>query len=137
MQKTKLGIAVGLLGAAIYFAGFFGGYIPVILLGGYVLLFEENEWLKKTSVKAVALMMAFGVLLTLINLIPDALSWVGSLVSVFKGAFNYSVLSSSISVITKAIDIIRTILFLMLGVKALNQGTVKVPVVDGLINKYL
>ena len=57
MQKTKLGISVGLLGAAIYFTGLFSGYLVAVLLAGYVLMFEENEWLRKNAVKAVALMM--------------------------------------------------------------------------------
>lgn len=135
-MKTKLGISVALLGAAVYFAALFGGYVAVVLLAGYVLLFEENEWLKKSAVKAVALMISISFLVTLINLIPDLLSWISSLVSVFKGSFNYSIVSSIISVITKAIDIIRTCLFLLLGVKALNQGTVAIPYVDKIINKY-
>lgn len=135
-MKTKLGISVGLLGAAIYFAAFFGGYTAVILLAGYALLFEENEWLKKTAVKAVALMISISFLVTLIGLVPDLLYWISTLVSVFKGTFNYGVVSTVINVITGAIDIIRTCLFLILGAKALNQGTVTVPFVDKLINKY-
>lgn len=136
-MKTKLGISVGLLGAIIYFAALFGGYTPVIILAGYVLLFEENEWLKKSAVKAVTLMVFIAFLMTLIGLIPDLLSWVNSLVLVFNGNFNYGIVISVINVITKAIDIIETCFFLILGSKALNQGTVTVPFVDNIINKYL
>ena len=136
-MKAKLGVSVGLLGAGIYLAAIFGGLTPVILMAGYVLLFEENEWLKKSAVKAIAIVLTFAFLVTLINLIPDLLRWIATLVSVFKGTFNYNVLSSIISVITQAIEIIRTCLFLLLGAKALNQGTVAVPVVDKLINKYM
>lgn len=135
-MKTKLGISVGLLGAALYFSVLFGGYIPVILLAGYVLLFEGNEWLRRAAVKAVVLSMSIAFLITLINLIPDLLGWIASLVNVFKVEFNYNIISSIVSVITRAIDIIRTCLFLLLGVKALNQGTVAVPFVDKFINKY-
>lgn len=135
-MKTKLGISVGLLGTMVYFAALFGGYTPVILLAGYVLLFEENEWLKKAAIKAVALLVSIAFLVTVINLIPDILSWISTIVSVFKGTFNYSIVTSVISIFAKAIDIIRTCLFLTLGVKALNQGTVAVPFVDKLINKY-
>lgn len=136
-MKAKLGISVGLLGAAIYFAALFGGYIPVIILAGYVLLFEENEWLKKSAVKAVAVMVSISFLLTLIGLIPDLLYWISTLVSTFKGTFNYGFISSIISLITQAIDIIRTCLFLVLGLKALNQGTIAVPFVDSIVNKYM
>ena len=136
-MKTKLGISVGLFGALMYFAALFGGYIPVILMAGYVLFIEENEWLKKAAVKAVVVLVSFSFLLALINLIPDCLSWVNSLVSVFKGSFNYSIVSSIINVITKAVNIIRTCVFLLLGAKAFNQGTVTVPVADQIVNKHL
>ena len=42
MQKTRLGTLDRVLGAALYLTAFFGGIIPVLLLAGYVLLFEEN-----------------------------------------------------------------------------------------------
>lgn len=135
-MKAKLGITVGLLGAAVYFAALFGGYIPVLLIAGYALLMEDNEWIKKTVVKAVILMVSFGFLLTIINLIPSLLSWISSIVALFDGSFDYSVVNTIISIITKPIDIFRTCLFLILGVKSLKQGTIAIPFVDKLIEKY-
>ena len=60
---------------------------------------------------------------------------VSSLVAVFKGTFDHATISSIINVITKAIEIIRTVLLLILGVKAFDQRTVVIPVVDKFINK--
>ncbi len=137
MQKTKLGVSVGLLGAAVYFSAAFGGYVAMFLVAGYVLLFEENEWLKKAAVKAVALMIAVGVLNTAIGLIPDVLTWLSSFLSIFDTYISVGKVSSFFDSITGAISIIRTVFFLILGVKALNQGTINVPVVDNLINKYM
>lgn len=137
MQKTKLGVSVGLLGAAVYFSAAFGGYVAMFLVAGYVLLFEENEWLKKAAVKAVALMIAVGVLNTAIGLIPDVLTWLSSFLSIFDTYISVGKVSSFFDSITGAISIIRTVFFLILGVKALKQGTINVPVVDNLINKYM
>lgn len=137
MQKTKLGVSVGLLGAAVYFSAAFGGYVAMFLVAGYVLLFEENEWLKKAAVKAVALMIAVGVLNTAIGLIPDVLTWLSSFLSIFDTYISVGKVSSFFDSIIGAISIIRTVFFLILGVKALNQGTINVPVVDNLINKYM
>jgi uncharacterized membrane protein len=137
MEKTKVGISVGIAGAAIYFAAYFGGYIPAILLGGYVLLKEENDWLKRTAVKAVATLMCFSVLYAVIGLIPDALGWISSLVSLFNGIFSYTVVNKILNVITDTIDIVRTVAFLMLGIKALTVSTIKIPFVDDFINKYI
>lgn len=77
MQKTKIGVSVGLLGAAIYFMGLFSGYLTVVLLIGYVLLFEENEWLRKSAVKAVALMVVFSLAAAVMNLIPNVIGEIG------------------------------------------------------------
>ena len=137
MQKTKLGISVGLLGAAAYVAVYFGGYVPALLITGYVLLFEENEWLKRTCVKAIALSMLISVLLTVIGLVPDLLRWIDTIAAVFGSNFKYFVVDNIISVFTVAVGIIKTCLFLVLALKALTQSTIVVPVVDKFISKYI
>lgn len=109
----------------------------MFIVAGYILLFEENEWLKKVAVKAVALMITVGAIITIIGLIPDVLNWLTNFLAVFNVYFSTGTIGSFFNSITDAIDIIRTVFFLILGVKALNQGTVTVPVVDNLINKYM
>lgn len=137
MQKTRLGISVGMLGAAIYLTGLFSGYLVAVLMAGYVLLFEENGWLKRSAVKAVSLMVFFSFITVLVNLIPNAMSCIGYIASMFGGSFHIGFISNLVSAVTSAIDIIEKVLFLALGVKALNQGTIVVPVVDKMINKYM
>ncbi|MCR5808853.1 MAG: hypothetical protein K6G56_04760 [Clostridiales bacterium] len=137
MQKTRMGISVGLLGAMLFFAALFGGYVAAILLAGYVLLFEENAWLKKSAVKSVALLVCFSILTALLGLIPSLIGFIDSICYVFGGGFSISIISKILNVITSALSIIRTVLFLLLGFKALNQSSINVPVVDDLINKYM
>ena len=137
MQKTKIGVSVGLLGAAIYFMGLFSGYLTVVLLIGYVLLFEENEWLRKSAVKAVALMVVFSLAAAVMNLIPNVIGVLDNLASIFGGSFHIAFLSSLVYAVTEALDILEKLLFMGLGVRALTQGTIAVPAVDGLINKYM
>lgn len=137
MQKTKLGVSVGLLGAAIYFMGLFSGYLVAILLAGYVLLCEDNEWLKKSAVKAVSVMALFSFLVTVVNLIPNAISIIDYIVSMFGGNFYVAFLSNLVSAVVAVLDIIEKLVLLGLGAKALNQGTITIPVVDRLINKYM
>lgn len=137
MQKTRLGISVGMLGAAVYLTGLFSGYLVAILTAGYVLLFEENGWLKRSVVKAVSLMVFFSFITVLINLIPDAMNCISYIASMFGGNFHIGFVSNLVSAVTSVIDIIEKVFFLALGVKALNQGTIAVPVVDKLISKYM
>ena len=137
MQKTRLGISVGLLGAAIYFMGLFSGYLLAVLLAGYVLLFEENSWLRKNAVKAMSVMAVFSLLITVLNLVPNAIGFINDFVSIFGGSFYVAFLSNLISAAVAALNIIEKLLIIGLGVKALTQGTIAVPVVDNLINKYM
>lgn len=137
MQKTKLGISVGLLGAAIYFTSLFSGYLVPVILTGYVLLFEENDWLRKNAVKAVALSVFFSFVVVVINLIPNAISFINYIASMFGGNVYIAFISNLVNAVTSAIDIIEKVLFIGLGLKALNQGSISFPVVDKLINKYM
>jgi len=137
MQKTRLGISAGLLGAAIYFVGLFSGYLVAVVLTGYVLLFEENSWLRKSAVKAVSVMALFSLLITVLNLVPNAISFINDFTSIFGGSFYIEFLSNLISAAVAALNIIEKLLMIGLGVKALNQGTIAVPVVDNLISKYM
>lgn len=137
MQKTRLGISVGLLGAALFLSCLFGGYTIAIILAGYILLFEENAWLKKATVKGIALMFGFAFISSVIYLIPNAITFIDSICNVFGGDFYISFVSNIIDVIDNALGIAEKLLFIVLAIKAFNQGTVKIPVIDSLVNKYM
>lgn len=126
-----------MLGAAVYLTGLFSEYMVAILISGYILLFEENSWLKRSAVKVVSLMVIFSFIIVLINLIPNAISSINYIISMFGGNFYAGVLLNLISAVTSIIDIIEKILFIRLGVKSLHQGTIAVPIVDNLISKYM
>ena len=135
MPKTNLGVTVGLMAAAIYLLAIAGGYIPLLLIGGYVVLVEKDAWLKRVVIKALALMLLFSVILTVIGLIPDVLSWISGLASVFDGVFTYGKASAVVGVISGLIDIVRTVLFLVLGLNALKMKDVSIGLIDNMINR--
>ena len=137
MQKTKLGITVGALGAITFFTGFFGGYLAAIVLAGYALSFEENAWLKRSVVKAVVLMVFFSVTVAIINVIPDLLEFVGNIASVFNGNFSIIKVNQVVNVVVSGLNLVEKVLFLGLGVKALSQGTIVIPFIDKKVSKYI
>lgn len=138
MQKTKLGISVGLLGAIIYFASAFGGgFLVALLLCGYVLLVEDNPWLRKTSVKAVLLLIMFSLVSVILGLIPDIWETITNLLMAFNKYPSSTFISGINSTISSAITIVKSVLFVILGLKALNQGSIKLPAIDKLIDKYM
>ena len=137
MQKTKLGISVGLMGAIAYFAGLFSGYLVAILIFGYIMLVEDNPWLRKTAVKSVVLLVSFSLISAVVGLIPDFVSFIYSIVNVFGGHISLSVITNIVSVITSALGILKTVVFIALGLKAMTQGTVNIPVVDSVTDKNM
>ena len=108
-----------------------------VILAGYILLFEENAWLKKSAVKGVALLFGFALLSAVVHLIPDAIGLIDSIARVFDGYVHVEFISDIIRVIDNVLNIAEKILFIVLGFKALNQGTIKIPVIDSLVNKYM
>ena len=137
MQKTKLGISVGMLGAVLYFMGIFSGYLLVAILAAYVLLYEENGWLKQSAVRAVAILVIFSFGITVVKLIPDAMDFVDDNVTIFGGHFRIVMISNVASVIVSALNLIEKLLLLCLGVKALRQESISVPIIDTLLDKYM
>lgn len=135
-MKAKLGISVGLLGAATYLVALFGGYTPLLLLVGYILIVEENIWLKKAGVKAVALCMFFSLISVVIGLIPDLVYLIDDLLNIFEESFTLYPVTRTISFLQSVLSLARTVLLLGLGITALNQGTIKFPFVDKLIDKH-
>ena len=73
MQKAKLGISVGLLGAAIYLTALSGSLLGLLVLAGYVLMVEDNQWLRLSAVKAVAVYLFFTFVIQAVGYVPDGM----------------------------------------------------------------
>lgn len=136
MQKTKLGVSVAVLGAAMYLLGLVGGYIPTLLMAGYVLLFEENSWLKKAAVKVLAVMLCFSFAGVVLGLLPSAVGVLNATLGVFGvGGIQLGVIGSLLAFVQSVLQFAQSVLLILLTIKALTQGTVAVPVVDELVDK--
>ncbi len=137
MQKTKLGISVGLTGALVYFGCYFGGYVAGVLLLGYVLLVEDNPWLRKATTKAFVLLVSFSVAFAVVNFIPEIVNFIVSILSIFDARVDLGFITGIFSVISGALGVVKTVVFVLLGLKALNQGTLNIPVVDDITNNNI
>lgn len=136
MQKTKLGISVGLMGFILFLSVGFGGYIPMLILGGYVLFFESNEWLKKSAIKAAVLLVGFSLISGLVGLIPSAVSFINEIFVAFNSYFSLNIVTGLFAAISTALSVLKTVLFILLAVKALTQGTIRIGMIDKLIQKH-
>jgi len=136
MQKTKLGISVGMLGAALYFSGLLS-WMGLIMLGGYVLLFEENEWLRKSAVKAVAIVIGF----FLINVV---VGFSNDIIDIFNNILSWFGISSNLSwplrldlIINNAVNAAEKLTLLILGFKSFSQADLKIDIIDKMVEKNM
>ena len=133
MEKTKIGVPVGLFGAGMYFMGLIN-IIPLVVMAGYVLIREENEWLRKAAVKALAVVLAFTVLSSLMGLVTGSTGFIDDIMLFGDATFQFPERFYAIfRLIGSALSLIQTFLLLMLGFKALKQADVAIAPIDKVI----
>ena len=137
MEKTKLGISVALTAVVVTLLGYYGGYVIGGIAIGYVLLQEQNEWLKKHALRVLALMLSFSVASTLLWLIPDVLNLFYSFMELFNVHIYIKVVNSCFNFLGNVLSLLKTVVFVLLAYSAFTQKEFKVPVVDKLIEKVL
>lgn len=137
MTKSKLGISVSLLAAATWLLGYYGGYVITGLAVGYILLKEEDEWLKKMAARTIVMMLAFSVASTVINLIPTALNVIYSFVQIFNADFYIYFIDRIFNFLSTVLSVVKLVVFLGMGFIALTGKEFKIPVLDKWLDKLL
>ena len=135
MQKSNLGVSVGVVGAAMYLLSLFSGYLAALLLIGYVLLFESNSWLKRTAVKVAVITFMFSVASALLGLLPSCISTIHSFFYLFDAEFHIAFVNSLVNFLRNVLDLGQTVLMLALAWKALSQSTIVINFVDSFVSK--
>lgn len=136
-MKTKLGISTAMVAAAAYLIGYFNGNFALLLIVGYVLLCESDEWLKKSVIKALVISLAFSLISAVIGFIPNAIDIVDDLVYIFGGSFNISFITNIIRFINTVLGVFEKLLMLCLALMAFSNKTVTIPFVDDFIEKHM
>ena len=136
MQRTRLGISVGLLGAALFFAGLIG-ILPLLLLVGYVLLLEENVWLKRTAIKVAAIVLSFAVVSAILGFGDNLYSVLHALWSLGGGQLSMAWYHDILSILKNIVWVAQTVILLIGGFRALRQGSIPVKPIDRTIGKHI
>lgn len=129
-MKTKLGISAGMMGAILYFTALLGGYVPLFIAVGYVLIKEENTFVRKAAFKSTVLLLFFSAVSTLLSSFNEILSIIGNLFDTFiKVPLNFDDIFNSI------ISLIKTVVFVIFGIMAFKQEDIRIPPIDDAIDK--
>lgn len=139
MEKTKLGISVGLLGALVFVSGY-TSLTVLALVGGYVLLKEENSTLKKYVVYAAALLIAFlaaSMCISAIETVFDFLNFNSWMTSVDGLSTVYRVILALFETLTDILYIAEILVFGFLALMALAGKEIKIAFLDKLVEKHM
>ncbi|MCM1058377.1 MAG: hypothetical protein NC517_12335 [Firmicutes bacterium] len=136
MLKTKLGISIALVGAAMYFLGAVS-FTPAVLLAGYVLIAEQNDWVKRQAAKMIGVVVLFGLLSIAVGWIDDIVSVLGIIVRWFDKDVYLTVPANLTSLIRYIISIVKEVLLLVMGFMALGMKNVKIVFIDKLLDKFM
>lgn len=137
-MKTKIGISAGAYAAFTFLMALWGGWIPLTIAVGFVLIFESNEWLRATVVKAVALLVCFSLLTVFLNIIPHLFSLINSAIRIFNGeGISTTKLDQIISFLSNIIGILERVFFLLLALFALKMKTIRIGFIDNFVQKHL
>ena len=136
MEKTKLGFNVGMMAALVYLVCNFAGYTIALMLVGYVLLCEDNQWLKKCALKGALIMIALSVCSSVINLIPNIVSIPLDLLNIFGFNLYFNFMYEITNLLYSLASLVETVVLLMLSYKAISKLDVPVPVIDKLVEMF-
>jgi uncharacterized membrane protein len=137
MNKSKLGISLGLFGFILYMVGMFSGFLATLALAVFILCFEEDRWIRRTAVKAVMVLITFSLLGYLIGIIPSILSLVDNTLYIFEESFDYHIVSKITSLLQSIVGFTENVILVILALLSLKQMSIKIPVVDDMINKHI
>ena len=142
-MKSNLGLHIGFFACLCFLIAQFGGIVPLVLVVGYVLICEQNDFLRMSAVKAFLIVLVTSVLTFLIGVIPDILFGLFDKISrIFNAetAFNnlkaISKINQVFSFFSWIVTTCKTVLLLLLAFLACRIKTIQIPVVDKLIDKY-
>ena len=142
-MKSKLGIHCGFLACLCFLVGQFAGAVALTIMAGYILLKEENEFLRFSALKALVIVLFVSALNWIVDILPNCctfIDWITRIVNASQ-SFNSNEVISKINQIFDfilwIIGFAKSALMLLLAVKACKIQTIKLPVVDDVINKYI
>jgi uncharacterized membrane protein len=120
MKNTKINIDNRVISILIYMMAALGGYTPMLILAGYVFLYEKkNERLKLDVMMSFAVTIAYSLIKIFIGYIPIIVNWFLVFLSI---NVDISKFSGIIKVITEIIDFMRLVLLVKLAVDAYKDN---------------
>ena len=120
MKITKIKVDSRVISLLIYTMAALGGYTPMLLLAGYVFLYEkDDERLRLDVLQAFSITIVYSLIKILIGYVPIIINWFIILTSI---KVDISAFSDKVKAITEIIDFTRLILLIKSAVDAYKDN---------------
>lgn len=137
MLKTKMGVSIALVGAAMYFLGAIA-FTPAVLLAGAVLIMEDNQWVKRQAAKMIGVVIVFSLLGIAVGWVDDVVSILNTIVHWFaKDAKYLSVPGNLDSLLRTIIGAAEEVFLIVMGFMALKMKEIRFGVIDKLLERFM
>ena len=137
MNKTKFGLSANAYAALVFAVGLLG-ITPVVLLAGAALIVEENEWLKRMSVKALAFVAIMKIFSVILLLLPDALGMIVDILLIADVDVSIiTSINSVFGVLNDGLLIFTNVMLILYAYQAYCGKYAKVLFVEGMVNKNM
>jgi len=78
------------------------------------------------------------VLYWIVNIIPGLFGVINDFISLFNGEyFSIEWISDIVDILHSVISFVENVVLILLGIKALSKSTIYIPVIDGMVNKFI
>lgn len=138
MQKGKTGLTLTFYAVLAFAAAFFGGVTASLLVAGFVIIVEKNDWLTKQSLEAVFLTMSISLLSFLFN---HCETWLKDMIGWFDpysyGGDAYGILTNIFSFFAFVITVLEVVLTIIAISRVCKGKNAGLPILDDLANRAL
>lgn len=92
MLKTRLGLPANVVSVVMYLVALIGGsfvghgvgLIAPLVLAGYILLFEDLNFVRRAAVKSIAIILVVFLVYVVLTVIPDLLKVIEHMLNIFE-----------------------------------------------------
>ena len=120
MKSTKIRVDSRVISILIYMMAALGGYTPMLLLAGYVFLYEKkDERLRMDVMMSFVVTIIYSLIKIFIGYIPVIVNW---FLALFSIKADISTFGSQIKVFTEIVDFIRLIVLIKLAADAYKDN---------------
>ncbi|MBQ7120026.1 MAG: hypothetical protein IJO09_07405 [Oscillospiraceae bacterium] len=153
MQKTRFGISAQAYAGLAFLSGIISPIITLVMTGA-ALIVEENDWLKRMVLKAFTFVLFMGVAETVLGdlslirvgkssfevsaaggLVAGIIDALNGLLSYVDSGFNAEKVKGFFGLLGSIVGVLKVIFLIIFAKKAFAGQYVKLPVVDGVIEK--